>query len=81
MVSLGAKTNLKKANSKLERKAMADGCLSDTGFLNPRAGANRPPSRRESLCVHGGPVKPVGKERMLVGQWVARCWIQPIGKR
>jgi hypothetical protein len=59
---------------------MAGGCFSDTGFLIPRARANRHPSCRESSCDHGGPVKPVGKERMPVAQWVARCWILPIGK-
>jgi hypothetical protein len=80
MVFLGAKADLKKPNSKLEHKVMSVRRFSDAGFLNPRAGASRPPSRRESSCVHGEPVKPAGKERMRVAQWVARCWVQPIGK-
>jgi hypothetical protein len=80
MVSLGAKANLKRLNSKLEHKARTAGGLSETGFLDPRARTNRPLARRDRAGGHAGPVKPAGKERMPVARWVARGWIQPIGK-
>ncbi len=80
MVSLGAKANLKTPNPKAGQKAGAAGFLSGSGFSHSN-GCRHPLSSdcKKSLADRGF-VKPVGKKRLPVIYWVARYWVQPIGK-
>ena len=80
MVSLGANANLKKPNPKSGRKTMAGGRFSNGGLSNPAGTSYRHSSGRRSSFALWSPVKPAETSRMPVTQWIARCWIQPIGK-
>jgi hypothetical protein len=80
MVSLGAKANLKRLNPKSGHETRAAGCLSGSGLSNP-SGCRHPLSSgwKKPLAARDF-VKPVEKKRLLVIQWVARHWVQPIGR-
>ena len=80
MVSLGAKANLKKPGPESGRKTRAAGCLSDGGLPDSSECRHRRSTGQKIPFTGGGPVAPVEKKRQLVVQWIARYWIQPIGK-
>jgi hypothetical protein len=80
MVSLGTNANLEKPNPESGRKAVLGDCLSGSGLSKQCGSRDRHLHDRKRIFVHPAFAKPVGKKRMPVIQWVARCWVQPIGK-
>jgi hypothetical protein len=81
MVSLGAKANLKKPGPESGRKTRAAGCLSDGGLPDSSGCRHRRSTGQKIPFTGGDRIAPVEKKRQLVVQWIARYWIQPIGKR
>jgi len=75
-----ANANLKKPNPKSGHTTAAGDRLSDSGLSKQCGNQDRHPYNRGKMFGHRALAKLVGKKRMPVIQWVARCWVQPIGK-
>lgn len=80
MVSEGANTNFKRPNPESRQPTDAIGCSLGGHLADPCGRRRAYLSGQERPFAPRGAVKPIGRKRMPVIQWVARYWIQPIGK-
>ena len=80
MVSRGANANFNRPKPKSGHISAVAGCSLEGRLTHSGVHRKTDGNDRENEFDHRAVVKPIGSRQMPVIQWVARCWIQPIGR-